>query len=414
MPLYFILSLALLAQEAPAATPGSGLALLNSVVQRYAQAKSYHIEAVKEQTFTEDLSRTWEKVYMTAIVAPGEKYRYEARSRSGSAMQLSDGTFDWEYLVDEQLYTRTSAQSGPERRPTLEEEMALLEARRMVNQIGAITAPLRSASSLPDEPVTIDGHGIDCSVVRFTLDDMKSILSPDTKLTQTIWIDKARQVIVKILRRSETIKLLPRGAQRPTVVESTTIYPVVELDEKQPDSAFVFTPPAEAKLVESFPERRPHAATKESANFVGKPAPDVSLHGADGKAIGLSSFRGKPVFLEFWAAWCAPCTALTPELKKLYDETAPKGLVWVGIDSDQTPETATKYVATEHVSWPDYHDDNGAIGDVFGRRGIPLGVLVDRDGVVKFYGVGFGIEDLRAAIAKLGPEFASIQTATAK
>src|SRR5690348_8102042 len=107
MFLYFILSLALLAQEAPAPLPSSGLALLNSVAQRYAQAKTYHIEAVKEQTFTEDLSRTWEKVYMTAIVAPGDKYHYQVRSRDGSVMQVSDGTFAWEYLLDEQLYTRT-------------------------------------------------------------------------------------------------------------------------------------------------------------------------------------------------------------------------------------------------------------------------------------------------------------------
>jgi hypothetical protein len=89
-------------------------------------------------------------------------------------------------------------------------------------------------------------------------------------------------------------------------------------------------------------------------------------------------------------------------------------LVWRSIDSDQTPETATKYVATEHLSWPDYYDGDGAIGDAFGRQAIPLGVLVDSDGTIKFYDVGFGIAELRAAIAKLGPEFASIRTATAR
>ena len=409
MFLYFILSLALLAQEAPAPRPSSGLALLNSVAQRYAQAKAYHIEAIKEQTFTEDLSRTWEKVYMTAIVAPGGRYHYEVRSRNGSVMQVSDGTFAWEYLLDEQLYTRTSAQSAPERRPTLEEEMPLLEAKRMVKLIGATTARLRSASSLPDEVVNVDGRGIDCSVVRFTLDDMKSVLSPDTQLKQTIWVDKARRVIVKIVRRSETTRLLSRGTQRRSVVESTTIYPVVELDEKQPQSAFVFTPPAEAKLVESFPERRPTLSAERSANFVGKPAPDVVLRSPEGKAISLSSFRGKPVFLKSWAAWCTPCTALTPELKKLYAETAPKGLVWLGIDSDQTSEIAAKYIATERLPWPDYHDDNAAIGDAFGRSGIPLGVLIDSQGTIKFYAVGFDISELRAAIAELGPDFASIR-----
>jgi thiol-disulfide isomerase/thioredoxin len=413
MPHCLLLSLAFLAQGTPATPPSSGLALLNSVADRYAQAKSYRIEAIKEQTISGNLSRSWEKAYMTAIVAPGGKYRYEAHSGTGSAIQVSNGVFHWDYHVDEQLYTRTPAQATPERHSISEEEFAVSEARRLVSRIGATVARLRSASVLPDQTVTIDGREIDCSVVRFTQDDMKSVSSPDAKITQTIWIDKMRQVIVKAVTRSDIFTRFASGAHLPLVLESTTIYPVVELDEKQPDSAFVFAPPADAKLVEAFPERPPHVVTKESANFVGKPAPDIYLHGPDGKAIALSSFRGKPVFLEFWATWCAPCIELMPELKKLYAETAPKGLVWMGIDNDQTPETATKYVATEHLSWPDYHDGDGAIGDAFGREAIPLGVLVDSDGMVKFYDVGFGIAELRAAIAKLGPEFASIGTATA-
>ena len=283
MHLCLLLSLAFLAQGAPATAPSSGLALLNSVADRYAQAKSYHIEAIKEQTTSGNLTSSWEKSYMTAIVAPGGKYRYEARSRTGLAIQASDGTFHWDYWVDEQLYTRAPAQAATERHAIPEEEFAVFEARRLVNQIGKSVARLRSASLLPDQTVTIEGREIDCSVVRFTQDDMKSVSSPDAKTAQTIWIDKVRQVIVKTETRSDLFTRLASGAHLPLVLESTTIYPVVELDEKQPDSAFVFTPPADAKLVESFPERPPHVVTKESANFVGKPAPDIQLHGPDGK-----------------------------------------------------------------------------------------------------------------------------------
>jgi thiol-disulfide isomerase/thioredoxin/outer membrane lipoprotein-sorting protein len=414
MPPYLILSLVFLAQGTPATGRSSGLALLSSVAERYAQAKSYHIEAIKEQTTSGNLLRSWQKTYMTAIVAPDAKYRYEAHSGTGSAIQVSNGAYHWDYHVDEQLYTRTPAQAEPDRHSISEEEFAVVEARRLVSQIGATAVHLRSASLLPDQTVTIDGRGIDCYVVRFTQDDMRSASSPDAKIAQTIWIDKARQVIVKTEIRSNVFTVLPSGAHLPRVLESTTVYPVVELGGTQPESAFTFRPPADAKLVESFPEGRPHVVTKESANFVGKPAPDVYLHGPDGKTITLSSFRGKPVFLEFWATWCAPCTELVPELKKLHAETAPKGLVWVGIDSDQAWETVAKYVATEHVSWPDYYDGDGAIGEAFGKQAIPLGVLVDSDGTVKFYDVGFDIAELRAAIANLGPEFASVRTLTAR
>ncbi len=63
------------------------------------------------------------------------------------------------------------------------------------------------------------------------------------------------------------------------------------------------------------------------------------------------------------------------------------GLVWMSIDNDETPETATKYVAAEHLPWPDYHDGDGVIGDAFGRYAIPLGVLVDSGGTITFYAV---------------------------
>jgi thiol-disulfide isomerase/thioredoxin/outer membrane lipoprotein-sorting protein len=414
MPPYLILSLVLVAQGTPATAPSSGLALLSSVSDRYAQAKSYHIEAIKEQTTSGNLLRTWQKTYMTAIVAPGGKYRYEADSGTGSAIQVSNGVYHWDYHVDEQLYTKRPAQAEPDRHSMSEEEFAVVGARGLVSQIGATAAHLRSASLLPDLPVTIDGREIDCSVVRFTQDDMKSMSSAAAKVIQTIWIDKVRQVIVKTEIRSDIFTVLPSGAHLPRVLESTTIYPVVELDGIQPESSFTFTPPSEAKLVESFPVGQSHLVSKESANFVSKPAPDVYLQGADGKMIALSSFRGNPVFLEFWATWCAPCTGLVPELKKLYAETAPKGLIWVGIDSDKTRETVSNYLVIEHVAWPDYHDGDGTIGEAFGRQSIPLGVLLDSAGTIKFYAVGFDIAELRAAIANLGPEFASIGALTAK
>lgn len=407
MPLCLILFLAFLTQATPATVPSGGLALLNSVAERYAQAKSYHIEAIQEQTNTGALSRSWQKTLVTAIVGPGGRYHYEGRSGAGSAIQISDGTTHWDYHVDEHLYTRTTAQVTPERHSISGEEFAIFQARRLAIEFRATLARLRSASVLADETVDIDGRDIDCYVVRITRDDFKSVPSPDAKYTETFWIDKLRKVFVKVTRLSDTFTPLPSGAHIPFLLESITVYPVVELDERQPESAFEFAPPTDAKLVEAFPEHPPHVVNDESANFIGKPAPEVQLHGNNGQTVTLSSFRGKPLFVEFWATWCAPCINLMPELKKLYSETAPKGLVWIGVDSDQVPEAATKYIANEHLSWPDYHDADGTIGAAFGKQAIPLGVLIGSDGTIKFYDVGYDIANLRAAIAKLGSEFAS-------
>ena len=94
-----------------------------------------------------------------------------------------------------------------------------------------------------------------------------------------------------------------------------------------------------------------------------------------------------------------------PDLAKLYSETQEKGLVWISIDNDEDPSTAATFMSQEHLIWPNYHDEDGSLGEAFHREGIPLGVLIDAAGKITFYESGYEIPQLRAAIAKLGPQF---------
>ena len=60
--------------------------------------------------------------------------------------------------------------------------------------------------------------------------------------------------------------LLPSGVHILMQFEATTIYPVVRLGEEEPPSSFVFSPPADAKLVESFPDTMMHSPPQEQAS----------------------------------------------------------------------------------------------------------------------------------------------------
>jgi thiol-disulfide isomerase/thioredoxin len=227
-------------------------------------------------------------------------------------------------------------------------------------------------------------------------------------MEETVWIDKSRNVIVKTRRRSDGHTVSAgSGARTPLVVDTTVFYSVVELDQREPESSFVFSPPSGAKITESFPD--PFAAHSDfrAAEFLGKAAPEVRLTAADGTVTTLGAFHGSPVFIEFWATWCAPCVDLMPDLKKLHAETAAKGLAFVGIDIDEDPDAAAAYVSRQHIPWPNYHDEDGSLSKAFGRQGVPLGVLIDAGGKITFYGAGYEIEELRAAIAKLGPQFST-------
>ena len=65
---------------------------------------------------------------------------------------------------------------------------------------------------------------------------------------------------------------------------------------------------------------------KKEALAAGQVAPDFTVQNAEGKSFTLYSIKAKMKIIDFWASWCAPCRALTPQLKKLYEEFTTGGL----------------------------------------------------------------------------------------
>lgn len=119
---------------------------------------------------------------------------------------------------------------------------------------------------------------------------------------------------------------------------------------------------------------------------------------------GFRFRRSRPVLLDFWATWCAPCTESMPKLAELEKEAAPKGLVLLSVDEDEDATTATEYLAKHHYTWPNTQDD-GKIGDAFSKMEIPLVVLIDSQGKIVFYKTGADDAEIRKAVAGLGPQF---------
>ena len=410
--MFFRIALALvlvpLQNDKPAASQDA-LALLNEVSQRYADAKSYHIEAVEERTSSNELHRNWQKTLMKAVVMPGGRYRYEGRSGFGSAMYVSDGTTQWIYHVNDHLYAQKPIEGdGPKRHIIPPDEMPVTTAQSLFRSMAHRADQLKSAAFLPEETVSVGGKEVRCSVIRYTEEDLKTKRA-DQKQDWTIWINKQNKTVVKTLSHQQSY-LLP--GHIPISVETSVVYELVELDPMEPADTFKFVAPNDVKAVDEFPDPFGHSPDIVASRMLRKPAPELSLKSADGKVVTLSSLRGKPVFLEFWATWCTPCVDLIPDLKKLYEETSDKGLVWISIDNDDDSSTAGSFLSREHVPWPNYHDQDGSLGISYQREGIPLGVLIDADGKVAFYKAGYEISDLRNGIAKLGPQFSALAAPT--
>lgn len=400
--------------SASGASESDALALLDEVSRKYADAKSYHIEAITEESSSNDLERDWRKSVLSAMVAPGGKYRYEGKTPFASAISVSDGKTVWTYHAWEHTYTQNVATSEQNSKRSMEQqEEGLARARNLQRQLAHLGVHLKSATFLSDETITIGGKAARCFVVRFSQQDYKK--PPSLPVEQMLWIDKDRKLLVQSVERGPSYIFAPFSRGKiPFYREAVTTYSLVDLDAQFPDNSFTFDPPLDAKLVQEFPEteaieKQQHSGHEvKLSEWLGKPAPEITVTSSDGKAVSLSSFVGRPVLIDVWATWCGPCTEMIPDLKKLYAEIAGKNLVFLTVDIDEDPATATEYLAREKVSWPNYHDAAQSVEKPFGARAIPFQLVIDREGKVVFLQEDDDMTALRAALAKLGPEYSSL------
>lgn len=383
-------------------SPPDALSLLQQVSKRYADAKSYHIKAIEESTTSQELEHNWSERILTAAEAPGDRYRFEGQSSSGSALYVSDGKTEWVYEVEAHLYTQKPAPPDGPDKPTLRTAV-LIEAygaKRLRGSLAALARGYKSATQLPDEVITLDGRQSPCFVVRIITSDLKRTASSEFSSEETFWIDKSKMTVVKHLDRTHSYMSYSEDAHIPVDFDVIT-YPVTELDPQNPDpTLFSFTPPQNAKLVDKFPEhKRP--------DLTGKTAPALNLKTPDGKQVSLDSFRGKPVLVDLWATWCAPCVESMPKLARLYQQTKDKGLVLLTIDKDEDAKDAFDFLAKRSYAWPNFHDDGEASKAFGGNAGIPRMILINAAGKIVYDQIGSDDRDeLVAAVAGLGPEYA--------
>ena len=114
---------------------------------------------------------------------------------------------------------------------------------------------------------------------------------------------------------------------------------------------------------------------------IGGPAPNFVATRLDGGgSFALSSVRGKPVVINFWASWCEPCKTEAAELEKQWQHFRGKGVVFIGIDYNDARSDARRFVARHGVTYTTVVDRSGTIGDRYGLSGVPETYFIDRKG----------------------------------
>jgi DsbE subfamily thiol:disulfide oxidoreductase len=111
-------------------------------------------------------------------------------------------------------------------------------------------------------------------------------------------------------------------------------------------------------------------------------APDFTLTNPEGKKVTLRDYRGKVVFLNFWASWCGPCRQEMPGMDRLYREFKGKDFEMLAVNVKDKREDALKFVKELKITYPIVMDPQGEIGLLYGAWGMPMTYLIDRKGQV--------------------------------
>ena len=148
----------------------------------------------------------------------------------------------------------------------------------------------------------------------------------------------------------------------------------------------------------------------EAKRFIASPvrarepfAPDFHFVTKENQTYDNASLRGKVVLLDFWATWCPPCRESVPTIKSVNKRYASKGLVLVGISSDDDEDLWHAYISSAQMNWQEYLDSSGDVNVAFGIESIPTYVVIDKDGVIRYRQSGFGSQiesELDDAIGK--------------
>lgn len=136
-----------------------------------------------------------------------------------------------------------------------------------------------------------------------------------------------------------------------------------------------------------------------------RPVPACQLKGMDNnESFDLQRYRGKVLYVDFWASWCGPCVKSFPFLNLLDRDYRERGLEVLGINLDENIEDASVFLARHPAEFPIAVDPDKNCPRGFGVQGMPTSYLIDRQGTIRLVHLGFRPDDarqLRAHIEQL-------------
>ena len=118
---------------------------------------------------------------------------------------------------------------------------------------------------------------------------------------------------------------------------------------------------------------------------VGMTAPDFSLPDLEGKTRQLSDYRGKVIFLNFWATWCKPCKEEMPSMQLMWENFKSEDFVVLAVSMDRvtTKKDIPSFVENMKLTFPILTDSWGQTDKRYKLMGVPETYIIDQDGILR-------------------------------
>jgi thiol-disulfide isomerase/thioredoxin/outer membrane lipoprotein-sorting protein len=334
----------------PTAEAAAARALLRQTAETYRNLPPAYFETISTETRTTSRSEVRTTRRSKIYAAPPNKFRVETAGNGESSVRILDGASEWTFY------------------PAANEYLTNPQAKGFVNTPFASFALLDQSAGDP----SIAGHDNGASQVRIALEH---------GVTVQVWIDDATHLVRRWVFDEGRAK-------------SELEIPLARLGETPSPTLFTFDPAA------SGAKYRRELTRGAQEAMTGKLAPDFTLRDLDGRTVQLSSLRGKPVLLDFWATWCGYCRQELPSIELLHRGLKDRIAVF-GIDNE-TPELPRDYLQKFGYTLPTLIDAESKTVNLYHLDGWPTTILIGADGKILYYESGFEPEKLRDALRAAG------------
>jgi len=142
-------------------------------------------------------------------------------------------------------------------------------------------------------------------------------------------------------------------------------------------------------------------ASAAAPSITGQAAPDFALRTLEQSNLRLSEFRGQVVLINFWASWCGACRQAMPAFNEIQEKYQHAGFVMLSINLDDEAHRALHMAQSLKIRFPVLLDNQKAVSRLYQLDTMPLTVLIDREGTVRFVHAGYNAGDEIKFIAPL-------------